>query len=161
MGWYDLTDYSRKDIIEECTRTYTASDLQIKCLKKCMRGNVLWAVWERTPLNDSDVPFGRFLECFLLRSSDIGWGYKSAEESMGPCYYTCPLSYLELANEGINENWRRQVRYHHRRRLAHSRRRGGSTIQFCRGGSFDIAHSTRSPYPWTVGLRVIAGGIQC
>jgi hypothetical protein len=40
------------------------------------------------------------------------------EESMGPFYFSCPLSYLDLVpidRYGGNSEWREQVIDHHRR----------------------------------------------
>ena len=42
-----------------------------------------------------------------------GWGYKGMSEDMGPCYYDCPLSYLDEADEpssGLAREWREKVR---------------------------------------------------
>ncbi|WP_240754701.1 hypothetical protein [Parasulfuritortus cantonensis] len=41
-----------------------------------------------------------------------GWGYKDLCESMGPYYYTCPLSYLDMVPVA-NADWRGQVRAWH------------------------------------------------
>jgi hypothetical protein len=43
------------------------------------------------------------------------------EESMGPCYYSCPLKYLDLVPEPDNryaKEWRIKVRAYHARRKA-------------------------------------------
>ena len=46
---------------------------------------------------------------------DYGWGYKDMEERVGPCYYSCPLAYLDMVPTA-NEGWRNRVREYHERR---------------------------------------------
>ena len=50
-----------------------------------------------------------------LERSGGQWGYKPLDESMHPYYYSCPLSYLDLAPEQSAE-WRAGVRAYHARR---------------------------------------------
>jgi hypothetical protein len=56
----------------------------------------------------------RWIGVYLLdREKDYGWGYKPMDESMGPYYYGCPVSYLDQADEPVNETaveWREKVR---------------------------------------------------
>jgi hypothetical protein len=59
----------------------------------------------------------RYIQCDLLKGGGNGWGYKSMDESMHPYYYSCPLSYLDLAPEQCAE-WRQKVREYHRQRAA-------------------------------------------
>ena len=59
----------------------------------------------------------RYIRCDLLERSGGQWGYKPLDESMHPYYYTCPLSYLDLAPEQ-SADWRAGVRaFHTRRRI--------------------------------------------
>jgi hypothetical protein len=54
----------------------------------------------------------------LLHCYQGEWGYKPLEESMGPYYFSCPLSYLSevsIDRYGGNEEWRELVTEHHRR----------------------------------------------
>jgi hypothetical protein len=55
-----------------------------------------------------------YIGCDLLAPArkGEGWGYKDLCESMGPCYYTCPLSYLDMVPVA-NAAWRDQVRAWH------------------------------------------------
>ncbi len=56
----------------------------------------------------------RYIGCDLLlpgRKGE-GWGYKDLCESMGPCYYTCPLSHLDMVPVA-NAEWRTQVHAWH------------------------------------------------
>jgi hypothetical protein len=67
-----------------------------------------------------------FICCTLLGSEPgFGWGCKHITESMGPAYYSCPLSYLDMAPVRSPE-WREQVRRYHAPRL--QRLRIGQTV---------------------------------
>lgn len=107
MGWLFLYGASRKDVIAECI----ADNEHSRTLRHCARGNVLWVLRESGPKGESK----RYIMCFLLqRDNSTGdWGYKDMDESMHPCYYTCPVSYLDAASEPVNKyaaEWRQAVR---------------------------------------------------
>ncbi len=89
MGWDHTLGASRADII-----AYVTKDTErTKCLAKATRGNVLWAVFEQAGVEPE-----RYIACFLLSSlKGFGWGYKAIDESMHPYYYSCPVSFLEMA----------------------------------------------------------------
>ena len=138
MGWLVSSTWTRKSLIQERTECWSTKKNSVAegkptyivstCLKHCYRGNafsgVLWGVWEQRlhdTQTDAELKTELFISCDLLRCSrgEDGreWGYKDMEESMGPCYYSCPLGYLEMAPVA-NENWREDVRkYHDIRRL--------------------------------------------
>jgi hypothetical protein len=114
MGWFFMPGMTRSELITERTKGWSNDKLDAVCLKHALRGNVLWTIWEHH-YKDGRSPV-RFIGCDLLQYSryDLGWGYKAMDESEGPCYYTCPLSFLDLAPP-LNENWRAAVRAYHAR----------------------------------------------
>jgi hypothetical protein len=137
MGWlyqYEMT--RRSDIITDRTKTWDSRTFEndaetyrvTKCLKHCYRGNsfagILWTVRETTVYNsktDEVIETVRWIGCDKLAycRRDECWGYKDMEESMGPGYYSCPLSYLEMTPPYDNDwarKWREQVREYHNRR---------------------------------------------
>lgn len=129
MGWTYPHGLNRKQLIAQRVTGWErdTGEMLVKstCLKHCYRGNVfsgvLWSVWERnfTKNGEEVQPSERWIQCDLLRCDQGEWGYKDMEESMGPYYYSCPLSYLELVpidRFGGNVEWREQVVEHHRRR---------------------------------------------
>ena len=131
MGWLFTHGSTRQGLIRERTANWdrTADDgmvVKSTCLAHCFRGGrfsgVLWAVWERTFMNDGleTQPTERWITCDLLRyQMGYGWGYKELDESMHPYYYSCPLGYLEMVpidQYGGNEQWREGVKAHHARR---------------------------------------------
>lgn len=67
----------------------------------CVRGNMFWGV--------ADYKGENVIVCAIIGSSDGEWGYKGMDESMGPYYYNCPLSYLDMAPVQ-NAEWREKVR---------------------------------------------------
>lgn len=124
MGWLFKYGATRSDLIRELS---DKSVVQLRpnggtfaTLRRCTRGNVLWALHESI---DPDGVSTRFIACYLLQRSAEGWGYKDMDESMGPYYYTCPISYLDEASEPISETarkWREEVR-----RVDRQRKSGG------------------------------------
>lgn len=114
MGTYYHTGATKADIINELTEPKTVGGRSVCTLKKCVKGDVLWAVHERTVSTNEGLQVDTWIMCYLLRHSDSGYGYKPIEESAGPFYYSCPLAYLELA-EPENEDWRSKVREYHKR----------------------------------------------
>lgn len=129
MGWMYPHGLNRKALIAQRVEGWErdTGEMLVKstCLKHCCRGGVfsgvLWSVWERTYTKDGEQvqPTERWIQCDLLRCDQGEWGYKDMEESMGPYYFSCPLSYLNLVpidQYGGNAEWREQVIEHHRRR---------------------------------------------
>ncbi|WP_449757697.1 hypothetical protein [Delftia acidovorans] len=93
----------------------------VKVIAHALRGNVLWSVVQVTAKAEGvhrDLAPGQSLctiRCDLLERSGGQWGYKPLDESMHPYYYSCPLSYLNLAPEQ-SADWRAGVRAYHARR---------------------------------------------
>lgn len=128
MGWLFQPGSTRKGLIAERTigweRT-TPDGMSVKsaCIAHCYRGGVfrgvLWTVWERTFEKNGQAvqPSERWIGCDLIEysKSDEGWGYKDMEESMHPCFYSCPLMYLTMVPVVANEEWRQGVRNYHAR----------------------------------------------
>lgn len=129
MGWYYPSGVNRKELIAQRVEGWERETDEMlvtsSCLKHCYRGNVysgvLWGVWEQTYTKDGKElqPNQRWIQCDLLRCHQGCWGYKPMDESFGPFYYSCPLSYLELVpldRYSGDPEWREAVTEHHRRR---------------------------------------------
>ena len=139
MGWLFKSGSTRRDLIEERTKSWERESgemlMKSTCLAHCYRGNVfsgvLWSVWERTFTNDNEElqPTERWIQCDLLKyQRDYGWGYKDMEESMHPYYYSCPRKYLEMVPldvYGGNPEWREGVREYHARQKERRQRLAG------------------------------------
>lgn len=110
MGWL-FCEPTRAALIRMLTAHEENEQRERTCLKHCARGNVLWTVWEISRKETGEV--ARYIGCDLMQQYRGQWGYKDMEESMHPYYYTCPLSYLDMVPVA-NEEWREEVRKHHR-----------------------------------------------
>ena len=109
MGWYfDPNWETRKELVKDLTKTEANDNRTRTCLAHCLRGNVLWSVVEYT-FTDGTPP-RRYLGCDLLQNGGgSGWGYKPMDEADGPCYYSCPLKYLNWVPDIANQAWRDAV----------------------------------------------------
>ena len=120
MGWY-FSPQSRSELIAELIAPQETERVSAKVIAHTLRGNVLWSVVELTAKVEGvhrDLAPGqslRYIRCDLLERSGNQWGYKPLDESMHPYYYSCPLSYLDLAPEQ-SADWRAGVRAYHARR---------------------------------------------
>jgi hypothetical protein len=113
MGWLFTEGQSRREVIHARLHRQWREGYSGSCLAHALRGNVLWSVWK---LTTSDGASERIIGCDVLTSKrDYGWGYKHMKESVGPCYYSCPLAYLDMTPT-VNEGWRNRVRECHERR---------------------------------------------
>ena len=116
MGWtfpYNVRD--KKGIVVECT----SNDRFNTCLKKACYGNQLWTLWHN---HEKDVTY---IALFLLELHDGSYGYKFIDESMGPYYYKCPLSFLKIAPV-TNLSWRDDVIDYHANKKKQKREKRAS-----------------------------------
>lgn len=120
MGWL-FTSLTRSELIRRLIQPGDNTHASTRVVAHTLRGNVLWSVVEITAKvegvhkNLAPGMSMRYIRCELLQSSSDGWGYKGMDESMSPYYYTCPLSYLEMAQE-LSTDWRKLVRTYHANR---------------------------------------------
>ncbi len=125
MGWY-FSSRSRSELIVELIAAQETERICAQVIAHALRGNVLWSVVEMTAKVEGvhrDLRPGqclRIIRCDLLERRADQWGYKPLDESMHPYYYSCPLSYLDLAPEQCGK-WRAGVRAYHARRRAPKR----------------------------------------
>jgi len=122
MGWTFCRNWTRKTLIDYLlSPEYNGNTFKV--IAHTCTGNNLWVVFERTP--EKEKPY-RFIALYLMQNGGDGhgWGYKDMDESCGPYFYNCPLSYLELATptHEISEHgieWRENVkRYWERKKNA-------------------------------------------
>lgn len=52
--------------------------------------------------------------CDLIECHDGCWGYKSLDEACHPFYYSCPLTFLDLAPVVQSQDWRNRVLAYHK-----------------------------------------------
>lgn len=132
MGWTFPHDASRRDVIDELTRDQSKDERVFRTLRKCFRGNTMYALHESGPVGETR----KWLAVYLLQRSQGTWGYKDMDESMGPCYFDCPVSYLDEADETTSEyaiKWRAEVRRLAAERAAKKPKKGETwTLVNCR-----------------------------
>jgi hypothetical protein len=108
MGWDICPNSTRKEIIADCTKDWentTSSGVKVtqKCLAKQFKGasyrGTVYAVMEQTHSKDGVViKQERHIFVALLEyyRENRGWGYKSMEETCGPCVDGCPKKYFDM-----------------------------------------------------------------
>ena len=116
MGWLFACNrnHDRQACIEELRRPSRYGEGQ-RLLKSTVVGNHHWYVAEIIATGE------RYIGLDLMQSGypQHGWGYKDMTESCGPCYYDCPLGFLDLVPnvpEPYGAEWREKVRQHHAKR---------------------------------------------
>lgn len=110
MGW--TYGYStRREIIDYAISPQRWGPSSSSALRWCCRGNVMYILREQ---KIACKPANRFIEVWLLENGGErhGWGYKNMDESMGPYYNNCPLSYFEDASLPVHyaKQWRENCR---------------------------------------------------
>ena len=115
MGWtfaYDRS-FGRKELIAEL-RSPRRFGPQTQLLQACATGNHHWYLAKTTkPTGEEVIWIG--LDLMQGGGKTGGWGHKAMDESCGPCYYDCPISYLDKVSEptGYAAAWRDEVRHLH------------------------------------------------
>jgi hypothetical protein len=121
MGWSFLSSCSNKAAIIK----HLTEECGVKTIAKCVKGNVLWAVQESTTGT-------KFIGCYLLGADQGWWGYKDMDESCGPCYYNCPLAYLEMVEDPkstYSTGWREKVKAFHAKNATFNGMKPGTKVK--------------------------------
>lgn len=110
MGWmFPYHTFDRKTLIAERVASEISENYRIEVLRYCVRGNNLWKLVQVTRDEKSE----RFIVLDMMQKSGGTWGYKDLDDGCGPCYYNCPLSYVDACTPTTSEyanHWREQVR---------------------------------------------------
>lgn len=163
MGWLFLQGASRRDIIAEVTAERHNDDngFRIRTLRHCCRGNVLYALYETT--RGDGITQKWICVVQMQRGQDDSWGYKDVDESMGPIYFDCPVSYLDDADPPINESaaeWREAVRARAAARALHNAKRPKvGEVWTCRGATCKKVRITEAKGARIVALNLTGGGL--
>ena len=117
MGWTFTKGVDKAAIVKEILTDRNAENDKGKwvVIDHSLIGNHLWYVFDWTDKVAGKTE--RIIGLSLLESSKTGgWGHKDMSESAGPCYYDCPLKYLQMApipNSQYAQGWRDKVRAYH------------------------------------------------
>lgn len=123
MGWYYTYGATRAQVIDELTHERVGEGRVFRTLRKCFRGNTMYALHEAGPEDATK----KWIGIYLLQRSRDGWGYKPMDEDAHPFHYDCPVSYLDEADEATTEGakeWRAIVRQEAAKRAAKKPRVG-------------------------------------
>lgn len=105
MGWDSCTAWHKKsDVVADLTRQIENRGANIILAKKSTADGV-WYVIEQKEDKTRFIYFG------LIKKSGGQWSLKTMSESMGPAYYSCPVSFFALVPcpEGYAVKWRKSV----------------------------------------------------
>jgi len=136
MGWLFSNAFrNTTDIKNELNRQ--RGNLKIVDQKMTSYGRHIWTLFE-TPTGE------RFINLDLCEyNNDYGWGYKDMDESVGPCYYDCPMSLIEKAGKTLHhtaQTWRDAVEAHHQK--ASRKLKEGMTIRLY-GNTYTVLEAGR------------------
>jgi len=110
--------------------TWESEAVSNRCLKSAVKFKEAYAAVET--INKTTGKREVWAAVFLLnytRDSYYNFGYKDMEESMGPGYYNCPASILDLLTETESDyanNWREKCR----KRSSKPKLKVGAVIEF-------------------------------
>jgi hypothetical protein len=113
MGWTYGSDWtSKQEIVDHCIDW---GDKFTK-LDHAVRGNHLWVLIQ---YGEGDRKGDVFVALYLLQKDGREWGYKDMDDTCGPYYYDCPLSYIKRTIESgrtprqTTLEWHEKVKLHH------------------------------------------------
>ena len=139
MGWWSYNIYTSPK--EECDNCYTHTlekngvKGQDKVLCSCMKGNIYYAVIERTWEDDTprEVWAAVARIHYSPKAKYDNFAIKEIDETMGPYYYDMPEKYLDMLTEPYNDwakEWRKKCREHIAKRKALQKYKIGTKIAF-------------------------------
>lgn len=107
----------RRATLERDFSAWENGDKKTVMLKSGMQGTTFYAAMETTG------PAGREVWALVIPTRTDGdcFLYKEMDETEGPCYYTCPVSILNLLTPTENEianDWREKCRQYHAEKKA-------------------------------------------
>lgn len=117
MGWYgsfsnDLSG-EKRDILNDLQ----GNDWVVLAHKSTQYGRRFWLAVESLKTGE------KLVMLYLFERHGNEWMYKPMDETVGPVYYDCPLSLLELTSDGPKDDmgeyaiaWRAHVRDYHQKR---------------------------------------------
>ncbi len=118
MGWSWCNSETKEQGIANLLKSWVTDPekgITMSVVAHSLRGATLWSVWERRDRDGTRLE--RILVCHLTSTKGGGFGSKGMDESMGPCQYNCPLTYLDMVPDpgGYATAWRAKVRAWHAR----------------------------------------------
>lgn len=117
MGWTSSYNWITKASVIEEVISNTHWGERFEVLKHSVRGSRVWVLAQHV---QPEKKGQQIIVVFLIKKfNDREWGYKDIDESCGPLYYDCPLSFISSAEKAggpLNasaQSWREDVRTFH------------------------------------------------
>lgn len=116
MGW-DFGWKKRADLVKEIVgeRNGDSTPRTVKVFDEAVTGHSDGRLWRIVEFFDKGA--GRKRRIIAVDLIDFepgtGWGHKPMDESVGPSFYNCPVSWLDEVNEDwgkMAQDWRAKVR---------------------------------------------------
>jgi hypothetical protein len=163
MGWTSA-QRSKDSVIAEIIRPFSNGDgKHVSTRKHSVQGSELWHIQD---VKDSNgVLIRSYIVCTIFECSGGSTAWKTIDESMGPCYYRVPLSYLDEVPSpgGFADEWRETVRAQAKQRTESAQLsknlQPGSVIVLpdsCKPNRLRLVHKVKTS--WTA--SDIATGLQ-
>jgi hypothetical protein len=148
MGWTFAysTSYDKKALIADLRRADRWAP-GTELLKACTVGNRHWYLARTAGVTWIG------LDLLAGGGRESGWGSKAMDETVGPNYYDCPISYLDLASAptGYAVAWREAVRKQHAAKRATHKPAAGLVVKYA-GVSYTLVRPNAPRMGWTVRL---------
>jgi hypothetical protein len=151
MGWTYSWDWTSKQrVINHCIdwgERYTT-------LSHSVRGKCLWVLLQ---YNEGEKKGDVFVALYLLAKDEHEWGYKDMDDTVGPCYYDCPLSFIKrtvASGRTLGQStldWHEQVKAYHLKQRAKTKQTAtfsvGMTIKYA-GQLFKLIQKYPGRWGW-------------
>jgi hypothetical protein len=152
MGWTYGWDWTSKQrVIEHCIDW---GDRFIT-LDHSIRGKILYVLLQ---YNEGERKGDVFVAIYLLSKDGQEWGYKDMDDTVGPCAYDCPLSFIKRTVDSgrvlrqTTIDWHNQIKNYHRKQREKAKKTaafsGGMKIKYA-GEIFRLLEK----YPGRLGWR--------
>ena len=147
MGWTFSREWDSKLALVAYLRGSGRWGSNFKIIKSTVCGSRHWYVAEKLDCGQ------RFIGLDLMEKSDSEWGYKDMDETVGPNYFDCPITFLDLApnppHEGYALEWREKVRERHARKKNPIQWASGTVVVYG-GHEYRLEHEAGPRRGWVV-----------
>lgn len=149
MGWLFTYGQSKQELIEKRVRKEENENGIWEYPEHALKGKCLWKILyhtnkqtgESTKIICLDLIEAQYDKNSKGKKEFYGYGYKDMDETMGPCYYDCPLSFLEKVpcpNSNYAPAWRKKVIEYH----AQSKMQKETYSSLAIGKTYSLIHAS-------------------
>lgn len=95
MGWLFSKNQSKQELIKKRLQSHENDTIKWEYISHSIKGNCLWKILKHTNKLTGEVKKVICLD-LLSYQKGYGYGYKDMDETMGPCYYSVPVSWFKM-----------------------------------------------------------------